>query len=322
VAVSDVALTLETTGDIYTDTEVQFSADISPDNADKPYTYTIDYQDGTSTTTMSSADPLALSHTFAATGTYDVEIAVWNCDMTEAVTDTVQVVISEQTVVECVAVSDVALTLETTGDIYTDTEVQFSADITPDNADKPYTYTIDYQDGTSTTTTSSDDPLALRHTFAATGTYDVEIAVWNCEMTEAEAMTATVQVDVLSRGVVVSYDVALTPGVDSAEDIMGAAVTYMLQVQNLGNVEDTFALEVSGTWSSEVMPGTVTLDTQQMAAISVTVTIPAEAGDGEQDETTVTVTSQGDTSVSDTSTLTTTARWPKLYLPLVARNFK
>jgi hypothetical protein len=39
-----------------------------------------------------------LSHTFAATGTYDVEIAVWNCDMTEPVTDTVQVVVSEQPV--------------------------------------------------------------------------------------------------------------------------------------------------------------------------------------------------------------------------------
>jgi len=92
----------------------------------------------------------------------------------------------------CTAVTDVDLTLLTSGDIYTDTLVAFSADVAPDNAHKPYTYTIDYDDGGATTTaTSSDDPLTtpLDHTFATVGTHNVEIKVWNCAMTEAQART-------------------------------------------------------------------------------------------------------------------------------------
>jgi len=202
--VADVNLALVTSGVVYTDTAVEFSADIIPDDAEKPYTYTIDYGDGISTTTTSSDDPLTtpLDHTFTATGTYDVEIAAWNCNMTEvqAVTDTVQVVVSEQGVT-CAEVTSVDLSLVTSGDIYTDTVVEFSADVAPDNADKPYTYTVDYGTGISAPAISNDDPLTapLDHTFTATGTYDVEIAVWNCDRTEAEALTSTVQVILSER---------------------------------------------------------------------------------------------------------------------------
>jgi len=202
--VTGVGLSLTTSSDIYTDTEVTFSADVAPDNAGKPYTYTIDYGDGVSTTATSSDDPLTtpITHTFTATGTYEVEIAVWNCDMSaaQAVTNTAQVVVNEQGVT-CTPVTGVGLSLTTSSDIYTDTEVTFSADVAPDNAGKPYTYTIDYGDGVSTTATSSDDPLTtpLNHTFTATGTYEIEIAVWNCDMSAAQAVTDTVQVAVSER---------------------------------------------------------------------------------------------------------------------------
>jgi hypothetical protein len=202
--VTGVNLALVTSGAVYTDTVVEFSADVIPDAADKPYTYTIDYGDGISTTTLSYDDPLTtpLDHTFIATGTYDIEIAVWNCNMTEvqAMTDTVQVVVSEQGVT-CAEVTSVDLSLVTSGDIYTNTVVKFSADILPDNASKPYTYTVDYGAGVSAPVISSYDPLTtpLDHTFAATGTYEVEIAVWNCDMTEVQAMTDTVQVVVSER---------------------------------------------------------------------------------------------------------------------------
>jgi hypothetical protein len=202
--VTGMNLALATSGVVYTGTVVEFSADIVPNDAEKPYTYTINYGDGISATTTSNDDPLTtpLDHTFIATGTYDVEIAVWNCNMTEAqaVTDTVQVVVSEQGVT-CAEVTGVDLSLVTSGDIYTDIVVEFSANFIPDNADKPYTYTIDYSDSDATTSTSSDDPLTtpLDHTFIATGTYDVEIAVWNCDMSEAQAVTDTVQVVVSER---------------------------------------------------------------------------------------------------------------------------
>ena len=197
VKVTGVTLVVTNTGAIYTDTMVHFSADIAPDDADKPYNYRLT-TDGTPGGVMtSSADPLLFTDTFATTGTHTVEIAVWNCAMTEAqaVTDSVVVTVSEKPAI-CVEVTGVDLTLLTGGDIYTDTIVQFSADITPDNADKPYTYTIVYGDGVSTTTTSSADPLALSHTFATTGVFTVEIGVWNCSMSASQAVTDSVVVTV------------------------------------------------------------------------------------------------------------------------------
>ena len=102
----------------------------------------------------------------------------------------------------CTTVGSVALSLVTSGSIYTDTVVQFSADIVPDDASKPYTYTIDYDDGHSGTYTASADPLTtpLNHTFTISGTYDVEIAAWNCSMAEGQAKTDIVQVTVKAYG--------------------------------------------------------------------------------------------------------------------------
>jgi hypothetical protein len=96
VGVTGVDLNLDTSGEIYTDTIVQFNADISPDDASKPYNYTIDYGDGTAPVTdTSSDDPLALSHTFDTAGSYNVEFAAWNCGMTVPFTDTVGVTVQE-----------------------------------------------------------------------------------------------------------------------------------------------------------------------------------------------------------------------------------
>ena len=52
--------------------------DIAPDQATKPYTYTIDG----GTAISSSADPLTFDLTFTSVGTHTVEVAVWNCEMT------------------------------------------------------------------------------------------------------------------------------------------------------------------------------------------------------------------------------------------------
>ena len=43
----------------------------------------------------SSDDPLALEYTYTEVGTYTVEIAVWNCEMTVPATDTVEVIVHE-----------------------------------------------------------------------------------------------------------------------------------------------------------------------------------------------------------------------------------
>lgn len=94
--VTGVELTLVTADPIYPNDTVSFSADVMPDNADKPYNFEIDYDDGTPPETgSSSADPRAFDYSYTQPGTYTVGISIWNCEMTEPVSDEVEVVVME-----------------------------------------------------------------------------------------------------------------------------------------------------------------------------------------------------------------------------------
>ncbi len=96
--VTGVSLTPIITGTIRVGQALQFSADVSPDDATKPYTYTLDYGDGgIPITNTSSDDPLILTHTYTRTGRYTATIQVWNCAMSTPVTDTAQVLVETPT---------------------------------------------------------------------------------------------------------------------------------------------------------------------------------------------------------------------------------
>jgi hypothetical protein len=115
------------------------------------------------------------------------------------------VTISVSPVTTCTEVASVTLSVDP-GTLYVGNAISFSADIAPDNAGKPYSYTVDYDDGTTPVMgSSSDDPLALSHTYASSGTFDVMISVRNCDMTVEEAVSDTLQVDIEMAG----YDVYL-----------------------------------------------------------------------------------------------------------------
>ncbi len=189
--VTDVDLTVETTGTIYLDQAVAFSADITPDDSTAPYTYTIDYGDGTSDgLTTSSDDPITFDHTYTQAGTYILQFAAWNCAMTAPISDSVEVVVMAA---PCVEVETVELRLLTPGTIYVGDRLNLRADLAPDAAAKPYTYTINYGDGTITIPeSSSDDPFTFSYTYANPGTYTIEFAAWNCAMTTT--CTDTVEV--------------------------------------------------------------------------------------------------------------------------------
>ncbi len=83
----------------------------------------------------------------------------------------------------CTLVSDIELSITTAGSIYPYSEVAFSVAITPTNLTIPYNYVVSYGDGTVITSTASINPLALTHTYTATGSYTVTVSVWNCNMT-------------------------------------------------------------------------------------------------------------------------------------------
>ncbi len=94
----------------------------------------------------------------------------------------------------CVPVTGVSLTRLTTGDIYTDTAINFRADIMPTTA-VPYTYTLDFGEGASAPVSTLNNPLLFSHTFATTGTKTVTFTAWNCALTtplsDAETFTVT-----------------------------------------------------------------------------------------------------------------------------------
>jgi hypothetical protein len=202
VAIANLGLSIGTPAPIYPGDTVDFSADIVPNSADKPYTYTVDYGDGTTPiTATSSADPLPLTHAFADPGDYVVNVGAWNCAMTSPATDLVTVTVSTPPV----PLLGVDLTVVTTGTIYISDTVDFSADFTPNDAAKPITYTVDYGDGTPPVTAStSSDPLALAHAYTLTGTFTVAISAWN---TNPDApVTDSLQLTVYEPGVCLPLD--------------------------------------------------------------------------------------------------------------------
>jgi sugar lactone lactonase YvrE len=115
------------------------------------------------------------------------------------------------------------------------------------------------------------------------------------------------------------YSLTVTPASESRSGSPGAAVTYTLQVTNTGNTSDTFDVSAGGySWTTTAEPSTVgPLVADASADVGVTVTIPVSAADGSTDVTTIVVTSQGDRTVTATSTLATTARGCRIYLPFL-----
>ncbi len=196
--VASVALSLVRPGTLRLGDEALFSADIMPDDFTAPYTYTIDYGDGEVVGPLSgSDDPYTFTYSYDAADTYTVEFWTWNCDMTVPVTDSVEVVAMTEPVTPCVEVEAVTLTLETVGDIYTGDTVDFGANIEPDDAHKPYSYTVQVQEGSaSLPRLGYQDPLTFAYAFEATGTYTVGIWVWNCGLAP---VSDTLQIEVLAR---------------------------------------------------------------------------------------------------------------------------
>jgi carboxypeptidase T len=136
-----------------------------------PITYAWDFGDGIGTSTETNP-----SYTYVDIGTYTVTLSAENPYGTSSFSDTVTV--------QHVEITTVDLTQVTTGPIFPGEMVGFSADLLPDNAGKPYDYTIDFGDGTVITGTSSLDPLLLNHVFSSGGAYTVQIWVQNASMTE------------------------------------------------------------------------------------------------------------------------------------------
>jgi PKD repeat protein len=261
IALTSVDLSQVTPDPIYAGETVEFSADLLPDDATMPYTYTIDYGDTISSTSIANDEPISLSHVYIAVGDYIVQIEVLNVGMTVPVTDSLDLSvlvpgspyaafstnspvqlgqavefanltigdepityqwdfgdgigsstdisptytyaeiglytvtltatndlgvdsISHTVTVQPIAITSVDLTQVSTGTIFPGDTVEFSVDLLPEDATKPYYYTIDYGDGTVISGTSDLDPYPFEHVFTSNGWHTVQISVWNAGMTD------------------------------------------------------------------------------------------------------------------------------------------
>jgi hypothetical protein len=114
----------------------------------------------------SSDDPLVLTYTYDTTGTYEIAIAAWNCDMApeEAVTDTLTLTVREAGV--CVDLSGITILGETAGlaGIYT-----FTTSYEPVDASLPISYTWDNGDASAFSVRALD-----------VGTHTLVVTATNC----------------------------------------------------------------------------------------------------------------------------------------------
>ena len=94
VAITSVDLTLVNTDTIFVGDSVDFSADLLPDNAAKPFYYDIDFGDGTVITGTYEFEPLLFFHVFTSGGAYTVRISVKNAGMSEPVSDSLDVYVN------------------------------------------------------------------------------------------------------------------------------------------------------------------------------------------------------------------------------------
>jgi hypothetical protein len=165
------------------------------------YTFTATYEPANASPAITfewdNGDEDATSIRTLTVGTHTLAVTLTNCLTTATaalVTDSHTIVLTAPQV--CTDVSGLILSVLTPAPVYPGTPVSFRADILPDEASPPYEYQLTVDGLAGDELVFDAEPLVLTETFTTVGLHTVEIAVWNCAMTAAEAVTASVAVDV------------------------------------------------------------------------------------------------------------------------------
>lgn len=161
---------------------------------------------------------------------------------------------------------------------------------------EPITGTLDADTGSAMLNLNFDASVAE---ITGPGTYEGFVRV-----ASDDPMYSMIEVPVTMN--VVDFGVDLTTAANAQAGDPGQVVSYVLQLTNLGSVEDTFDLTFAGNaWSVELPQTSFTLGAGASADVTVNVTVPANAQEGDSDAVTVTATSQSAPDQSASLDLTT-----------------
>jgi hypothetical protein len=154
------------------------------------------------------------------------------------------------------------------------------------------------------------------------GVYEGILVLENNDPAQPSTIDIPVTLNVLATEAALSIE----PEEAARPGSPGETIVYTFTLTNLGNVVDSFTLEVSGTWTTTLSAdSTGALDPGETFTFVVSVTIPLEAMHAEQDLAVVTATSEHDPQVSASAQATTTAIVIPVevylrYLPLAFKN--
>ncbi len=329
VSITEITLTQATSGNIHPGQVVSYTADLSPNWATKPYTYTLSFGDGSSPiTATSTADPLAFTHTFTVTGTFELSIAAWNLAMTEPVTDTLatQVVSYTHGVIVAPAADGATglpgeaiqytLTVTNTGELADTFDIAASGNQWPVQLSAETLGPLDAGDAASLVITVTVPANA------AGGEQDTLTVTVTAQRPNVEPAEA-----ILTSTAAAVYGVSAGTDTDTLTGMHGQLITYTVLLTNTGNVTDTFDVTATSNWEvvistpqGTLTPGEgITLSRGGSVVLTVVIAIPADAANGASEPAEIAITSRGDPEQSGQVTLTTHAVWISLYLPVVQR---